>query len=144
MTKNKPSVSVIKKLLRHFIINWISLYITTTLIQGFIIDGDIQTMLLLALGFTVFYLIIKPIVNIILKPVNFLTFGFVGLIFDMIILYFLPNYFPNLIINSWQFTGFNLSDFLVIPARELGVLETVVVSSIALSILRTVLELIMF
>lgn len=134
---------MIKKLIGSFLINIFSLYACAQIIQGFHLPDKFQSMVLVVGAFTLIHLFLKPILNIFLKTLNFLTLGLIGLVLDAIILYALTVYFPQLSISPWNFPGLNLGS-IIIAERSLNMIETTLASAFFINLLRSGLLWIFF
>ena len=134
---------MIKKILGSFLINLFALYFASQIVSGFVLEKEWNTLLILCAGFTFLHLFLRPVLNLIFRPLNFLTLGFVGLIIDAAILYGLTLYFPQVRIVAWVFPGIQF-DGLTVPTRSLGVIEVTVFSSFLINLIRSTLSAIFF
>lgn len=134
---------MIKKLLGSFLINIFSLYACAQFIQGFHLPDKSQSLLLVVGAFTIIHLFLRPLLDIFIKALNFLTLGLIGLVLDALILYALTVYFPQLSITSWNFPGLNLGS-LVLAARPLNMIETTVACAFFINTVRSFLLWIFF
>ena len=64
-----------KRILRHFVIDSVSVFLVSSIASGMVFDRGIETLLMTGLGLTIASLIAKPVINILLLPVNLITFG---------------------------------------------------------------------
>ncbi len=127
-----------KHFLRHYLINLFTLFVTSYYIGGFHIAPGIDSLLLVGLGFTAIHLLLKPILNIITGPINFLTFGLIGLIIDAAILYSLTMFLPKIWISAWTFPGFaNLG--VTIDPIPLNIIMVTILSAFILGFIRSVI-----
>ncbi len=111
-----------KKIFRTFAFSGIALYFTSLWNHGLQVQKEPVIFLEFALAFTLVALFIKPILKLILFPINFLTLGLVGTLVNLLLFYFLFSLFPELKILAWDFPGakfgivqipgFHLSSFL--------------------------------
>lgn len=131
---------MIKFLVRSFLINIFALWATANYIGSFHLTDGIKSLLFVGLGFTILHFAIKPITNLILGPLNFLTLGLIGLVIDSLILYALTIYFPQVAITSWQFTGAEFSGF-VIPPFSFNLITGAVLSAAVINVIRSTLSL---
>lgn len=134
---------MIKKILGSFLINLFALYVTSQLVNGFELQKEMRSLLILCAGFTLLHLLLRPILNLIFKPLNFLTLGFVGLLVDAALLYGLTVYFPQIRILPWDFPGLFLEG-ITIPARNLGTIEVTILSAFSINFIRSILSIIFF
>ena len=103
------------------------------LIKGFVITGGWETLFLAAFGLSILNLIVRPILKILLLPINLLSLGLLGWVINVAILYLLVFFFPQVAVQPWTFTG--ISAFGIhIPPIQFGILPTYIVVSFALSL----------
>lgn len=126
---------MIKAVIRAYLINVFALWVTAQYVGGFQLAEGLKSLLLVGTGFTVLHLILRPILQIILGPINFLTLGLIGLAIDSGLLYLLTLYFPQISIISWNFPGLETA-FFILPSLNLNVLGVTVVSAALINFLR--------
>jgi uncharacterized membrane protein YvlD (DUF360 family) len=131
---------MIKIISRSYIVNVFALWFTSTQITSFILANGWQSLLMVALGFTLLHILIKPIANMVLGGINFLTLGLIGLLVDAIILYVLTLYLPQVSIGAWDFPGYIYNGF-VIPSYSFGQIGTTIISAFFINIIRTLADL---
>jgi len=117
-----------KFLLRHFLINLVSLWATSEIIKGLYYEGGVATLLIAALAFTVINLILIPLLKILLLPLNILTLGFFAWITNVLALYALTQVVQGIYLTPYYFPGTNLSGF-TIPAMDLTTFWVAVLAS---------------
>ncbi len=102
-----------KKIFRHLILYCFSLIVANFFTHNLVFDGTIKSYLLVALILTVFELILKPIIKILLFPITLLTLGLFRSVIDTLGLYlavFLMPYFyiNDIIIQPFSLVGLNI------------------------------------
>lgn len=116
MTKN------MKTLFRYFLINLVSLYLTTRLISGLSYTGGIKSLIIGAFVFMLINWILVPLLKILFLPLNLLTLGLFSWITNVLALYALttvsdfqliPYFFPGFYLNGFMIPATDLSTFLV-------------------------------
>lgn len=117
-----------KTLLRYLLINLISLWITTEIINGLQYSGGLRTLLLGALVFTIINILLVPLLRILLLPLNLLTLGFFAWLTNVLVLFLLTSLVPQFKILPFRFTGFEYQGFTV-PSTELSTFAVAVVAS---------------
>ncbi len=95
-----------KRILRHFVIDTVSIFLVSSIASGLIFKNGIETLLLTGLGLTIASLIAKPVVNILLLPVNLLTFGLFRWVAAVAVLYIV-----TLVVPGFSVTGFNFGGY---------------------------------
>ncbi len=117
-----------KGILRHYIIDTFCLYIISTFVSGIIFENGIPSLLLAGVGLTVATLLIKPIINVLLIPLNLITFGLFKWVSSAIALFLVTLVVPGFKIVGFAFTGFS-SKWFDIPSINIhGLLAFVLFS----------------
>lgn len=91
-----------KRILRHFVIDSVSIFLVSSIASGMVFQKGIETLLLTGLGLTIASLIAKPVINILLLPVNLITFGLFRWVAAVAVLYIV-----TLVVPGFSITGFN-------------------------------------
>jgi len=108
-----------KFLLRNTVIYAFTLFLLPQILPGIKIEGDFLVLLISGFILTVMFLILKPIVNIISIPLNIMTLGLFSALVNVLILYLLTVFVPNISIVPFQFSGVSFAGFSI-PAWHLG------------------------
>ena len=93
-----------KTLLRHYVIDTFSLLLLSKIASGLQFGNGISTLLIAGLAITIVSLLAKPIINILLLPINLVTFGLFRWVASSIVIYL-----TTLIVPLFKVTGFFLS-----------------------------------
>lgn len=123
-----------KRLLRSFVINTATLWLVTQILPGVGYAGGYQTLLLAALALTVVNLLVKPLINLLLLPINLLTLGAFRWLVNVAALYLVALIVPQFQINSFLFPGFTYQGF-IIPSINLTVFWVFVLTSFLISLI---------
>lgn len=102
-----------KKIIRLVLINLGSLLLTAKIIPGIKMAASMKTAIYAAVALTVINFLIKPLLKILLLPVNILTLGTFRWLVNVLILYILVRIIPSLTINAFQFPGFQTQNFAI-------------------------------
>ena len=129
----------VKNILKSFLINAVALYVLTVIVPAFKISGGLNSFLTAGATLTVLNLLVKPILNLLLLPINLLTLGFFKWASSVLIIWLLAKLTPGLTIASYSFQGFSYQGFTV-PAAQFNVLWTLVIGSFMMSIITTFLD----
>lgn len=95
-----------KRILRHFVIDSVSIFLVSSIVQGMFFEKGIETLLLTGLGLTIASLIAKPVINILLLPVNLITFGLFRWVSAVTVLYIVTLVVPGFRIVNFNFLGY--------------------------------------
>ncbi len=96
-----------KRILRHFVIDSVSIFLVSSIASGMVFSKGIETLLLTGLGLTIASLIAKPVINILLLPVNLITFGLFRWVSAVAVLYIVTLVVPGFLITGFTFSGFS-------------------------------------
>ena len=125
-----------KRILRHYVIETVSLYLVSRISSGMVFERGIESMLLVGLGITIAHLVVKPIINILILPLNLVTFGLFKWVSSAITLYIVTLIVPGFKIVGFNFLGYS-SVWFDLPPFSLTGLFAFVAFSFLLSFLTT-------
>ena len=95
-----------KTILRHYVIDTVSLFLVSKIASGMIFEQGIVTLLLCGLALSLTTILIKPLINILLLPINLITFGLFKLLSSAIAFYIV-----TLIVPGFKILSFSLASF---------------------------------
>ena len=107
-----------KSIFKHYIIDTISLYLVSQAVTGIVFEKGLESLLLTGLGLMLTSFLVKPIINLLLLPLNLLTFGLFRWISSAITLYIVTLVVPGFKILAFHFQGFS-SPWIDIPSISL-------------------------
>jgi putative membrane protein len=128
-----------KKILRHFLINLLALWVATRVIPGLTYSGGIKTLLLGTLIFMVINWALLPLLKVLFLPINILTVGFFGWAVNVVGFYVLTVVFPQFKLLPFVFPGANLAG-IAIPSLSLNLLEVAIASSLVVGLISHFLQ----
>ncbi|MBN1168381.1 phage holin family protein [Candidatus Woesebacteria bacterium] len=103
-----------KKILRHYIIVTYALWLTTKIASGIFFENGTRTLLFTGVVFMGASLLAKPVINILLLPLNLVTFGFFRWVSSAIVLYLVTLVVPAFKLISFNFPGYT-SKWIELP-----------------------------
>lgn len=103
-----------KKIIRYYSIETFSLWVVTQIAGGMMFENGIQTLLITGAGLTIASIFAKPIINILLLPINLVTFGLFSWLSSAVALYLVALVVPQFQIAGFFFEGFT-SKWIDIP-----------------------------
>ena len=120
----------LQKFLKSFLLTSIALYLTTLFIPGFYINPQLKSLVFATLIFSLLNTFIRPLVKLLLLPINLITLGALGWLANIIILYLFAYLSPDVSISS-----FLLSDIpgigLILPSLIVGrFIATFIISAV--------------
>src|SRR6185369_12890274 len=105
-------------ILKHFIINTVTLYLISQAVSGIQFTEGSYTLLLAGIVLTLTTMIIRPVINVLLLPINLVTFGFFKWVGYAITLYLVTLIVPGFKLLDFVFKGYN-SYWFAIPSLTL-------------------------
>lgn len=117
-----------RKLLRHFVIDTAALYFVSQFVRGLNFDGGVATIFLAGAVLALTTMLIKPLINILLLPLNLITFGLFKWIAHAVSLYLVTLIVPGFSIEGFSFLGFESYWFSIPPLNLAGALAVVAFS----------------
>ncbi len=104
-----------KRILRHYIIDTTVLYLVSNITSGLVFEKGIETLLLAGVGLMLVSLFAKPVINILLLPINLITFGVFRWVSSVLILYLVTLVVPGFKILDFTSQAFTFSG-MTLPA----------------------------
>lgn len=123
-----------KTILRHFLINLVSLFITTRLISGLTYTGGIKSLLIGAAVFMIINIILVPVLKILLLPLNLLTLGLFAWVANVLALYALTTIVSDFRLIPYFSPGLYVGG-VMIPAMDLSPFWVAVLASLVIGII---------
>lgn len=134
---------MVKKIFGSLLINTFSFHFASLIVTSFTVFSDFKTFAFIIIAFTLIHLLIKPIINLVLTPLNFLTLGLVSFVVDILIFYLLTNFVGGLQLGLWSSPRIDFGDILIV-SRSFGQLETTIIVASIVSLTRSTLSTIFF
>lgn len=107
-----------KSLLRHYVIDTFALYLASTVTSGLVFTQGLKTLLLAGIGLMAASLLVRPLINILILPLNLITFGLFKWVSSAVALYLVTLIVPGFSIANFVFLGLS-SEWLSIPSFTL-------------------------
>lgn len=124
---------MIKKYLRLFLINVVSLWLIAQAVAGVVYQGGLTTLATAGLVLTVVNIGVKPLINLLLLPLNLITLGTFRWLVNVLVLWLVTLLVPQFQINAFSFAGFSWQGF-IIPPLALGQFWAFVLISFLISL----------
>ncbi|MFC1600652.1 phage holin family protein [Patescibacteria group bacterium] len=104
-----------KRILRHYAIDTFSLWVVGSVASGMIFEKGLQTLLFSGIALSAVFFFAKPVINLLLLPINLITFGLFRWVSSAVVLYLVTLIIKDFKIVFFNFSGFN-SKWIDIPA----------------------------
>jgi putative membrane protein len=127
----------VKTILKHFIINTVALYLVSLAVSGIIFAEGTYSVLLSGIVLTLTTMIIRPVINILLLPLNLITFGLFRWVGFAITLYLVTLIVPGFKILDFAFKGLS-SYWFTIPSVTLSGILAFIAFSFLISLVASV------
>lgn len=130
---------MIRRAIKYFLINSVTLYLLSLAFSGMVFEKGTTTIILAGVALTVASLVIKPIINVLLLPINLITFGLFRWVSYAITFYIITLIVPGFKIIGFAFAGYS-SYWLSIPPVNFQGILAVIAFSFIISITSSVLD----
>jgi len=104
-----------KKILRHYVVDTFLLFVVSKITSGLVFENGVETLLLAGAGLTVASLLAKPVINLLLLPLNLITFNLFKWVSSAVALYLVTLVVPGFKITGFFFSGLS-SQWLDLPS----------------------------
>lgn len=128
-----------KKLLRYFLINLVSLWAATKIISGLTYTGGAKSLILGGAAFMLINLLLVPLLRILFLPLNLLTLGLFAWLINVLALYALTSVMSDFQLVPYTFAGINYNG-LTLPAYELSPFLVAVAASFLIGLITNFLQ----
>jgi len=125
-----------KNIIRIFIYNSLALYLAIQILGTIQISDMPDGFIITAGALTLLNMLIKPILKIIVLPINLITFGLLSWIVNVGILYILVSFVSYVNIQPLQFAGFSYHGISV-SAFSLNDWQTYIATSLLIAIIES-------
>ena len=128
-----------KNIFRLYLIDTLALYAVTYIASGVVLAKGFETLLLAGVGLTVASVLARPIINLLLLPLNLVTFGLFRWVSSAIALYLVTLVVPGFSIVAFNFSGF-VSKWIVIPQLSISGVLSYIAYSFVLSVMTSIVH----
>lgn len=128
-----------RTLFKHFVINTIALYLVSKAISGIVFEHGSTTLFFSGLALMIGSVLVKPIVNILLLPINLITFGLFRWVGTVIVLYLVTLVIPGFKILNFYFSGYD-SYWFYIPQISLSGFLAIIAFSFVISLICSIID----
>lgn len=125
-----------KRILRSFVIEIVALYLVSRIASGLEFKNGLESLALAGVALSLATFLVKPIINILLLPLNLVTFGIFKWISQAVTLFLVDLVLADFAVVSFGFAGYS-SRWFYLPALNLG---SIPLAYIAFSLLLSILS----
>lgn len=123
-----------KTVLRSIVYNAASIWIVSQVASGIVLKRGYETLLVAAFALGLINLLVKPVINILLLPLNLITLGAFRWLVNVLALYLVTLVVPDFEIMPLHFSGFTYQG-IVIPPFSLNLIFSFVATSFLISLI---------
>jgi putative membrane protein len=127
-----------RRILRSILINAAAIWLISQSASGIVLERGLETLLVAAFTLGMINLLIKPIINILLLPLNLVTLGTFRWVVNVAALVLVTMIVPDFKITSFQFPGLTYQG-IIIPAFSLNLIFSFIVISFLISLISSFL-----
>lgn len=127
-----------RKIIRHYVLDTFALYLASQLASGMIFEKGFETLFITGAALAVATMLAKPIINILLLPINLITFGLFKWVSSAIALYLVTLVVPGFKIIQFLFSGLS-TKYFDIPGVSLEGTMAYIAFSFLLSLITSIL-----
>jgi len=117
-----------KTLLRQIGINYLSLFLSFSIYPGFSVDNTFRVVLTASILWLLLNKVVKPIIKLLLLPINLITLGLFSWVISVVTLFLLQSLINGISLHPYLFTGFSYQGFTV-PAFHINLLFSYIITS---------------
>lgn len=131
-----------KSIFRSISLNIATLFIVSHFYQGLTIKNDLKTFVSAAIVWWLLNKIVKPIIKLLLLPINLITLGLFSWAVNAITIFLLQTVIKDITIHAYTFPGFYYQGFSI-PTIPFNLLISYVLASLVLYITHALLVWVM-
>lgn len=124
-----------RKILKALFVNSMVLYVTIALYAGLVYDNSLQTLFWASLAILVLDKTVKPMIKLLILPINVLTLGLFGWVAHVITMFLLTELVAGVAVAPFYFEGFAYQGFIV-PGMKVTLLLSYILASVIISLVK--------
>lgn len=117
-----------KRIVRQVAINYLAIYLSFSIYPGFSVNGSFRVLLTASILWLLLNKIVKPIIKLLLLPINLITLGLFSWAISVITLFLLQLLIVGIDLQPFFFNGFAYQGF-IIPAFHINLLFSYIITS---------------
>lgn len=129
---------MVKKVVRIFLIETVALFLVSRMANGLVFEKGIQSLVLTGIALGIAAFLIRPIINILILPLNLLTFGVFKFLTNAVTLYLVDLILKEFNVGAFSYPGFKHA-LIELPAFSIPYPFSYIVFSLLISIITSVL-----
>ncbi len=125
-----------KSLLRHILINLLTIYLADLIYPGFSIFHDTKTLVSAAVIWLLLNKVVRPIIKLLLLPINLITLNLFSWVISLITLFLLQSIVGGISIAPYDFPGYSSGGF-AFPAFHVGIFLSYIIASCLINLIHS-------
>ena len=130
---------MIRRAIKYFLVNSITLYLLSLAVSGIVFEKGITTIALAGFALAAASLVIRPIINVLLLPINLVTFGLFRWVSYAVTFYIITLIVPGFRIAEFAFKGFS-PNWISLPSFTLSGTLAIIAFSFITSIICSIID----
>lgn len=108
-----------KTFLKHIFVNLVTLYTVAMFYPGFVIAPNTKTLLTASVIWLLLNKVVKPIIKLLLLPINLITLNLFSWLINVATLFLLQFFADGITLNSYLFPGYSQNGF-ALPQTQIN------------------------
>ena len=121
-----------KSLARHIFVNFLAIYLADLIYPGFSVSSTFKNLFTAAVIWFLLNKVVKPIIKILLLPINLITLNLFSWLIGFITLFLLQVFADGVTISSYNFPGVSANGFSL-PSFQINIFFSYILTSIILN-----------
>lgn len=130
---------MLKKIIKIFAIEVLALYVTNQVVKGLVFEEGIKTFFIASFALGVSAYLVRPVINLLILPLNLVTFGLFRWLSSAVALYLVTFAVNQFKIEKFFFAGYE-NIWFSIPRIEVSGFLAIILYSLTLSLLTSFLS----
>lgn len=126
-------------IVKHFVINIVTLYLVTQWFSGLTIANGTVGLIVAGVGLTLANFLARPIINLLLLPINLITFGLFRWVASIFTLYIVTLVVPGFAIANFHFGGLS-TQWVDLPSANFAGFMALVAFSFIISLFSSLIH----
>jgi len=125
--------------LRSIIGALVAIAVTALIIPGISYQGDLRVLLAASLVYALFQMLVKPLLNLLTLPLNFLTFGLASVVVGVGLFWAISYFVPSFTLLPFDFPSITFAG-VGIPALSVPRYATIILGAFLVSVVYALVE----
>jgi putative membrane protein len=130
----------VKRILRSFIVEAGVLYLVSQITRGLVFQKGAESLIIAAVALSLATFLVKPIINILLLPINLITFGIFRWLSQAVTLFLVDLVLTDFSVNGFAFAGFSNKLFYLPAINVSSVVLAYVLFSFVISLFSSIIH----